>query len=67
MKNRYFEDEALQEGMTKKHYKRLMTYLVPYKRQMLISVMVIFVTGILTSLGPYLLKVAFDDALPSKD
>jgi len=67
MRNRYFEDEAIKNGMTAKHFKRLFTYLKPYKSQMLVAVVVILGTGILSSLVPYLLKVAFDDALPDKN
>ncbi len=67
MRNRYFEDEALKGGMTKAHYQRLLTYMAPYKGQMLLGVVIILLSGFLASLGPYLLKVTLDEVLPSEN
>ena len=67
MRNRYFEDEALKKGMTKAHTQRLLTYLMPYRQKILMAMGLILATGVLSSIGPYLLKVAFDEAIPNKD
>jgi ATP-binding cassette, subfamily B, multidrug efflux pump len=67
MKNRYFEDEVIKKGMSKAHYRRLFTYLLPYKKDIIFATIVILITGVLASVGPFLMKVAFDDVLPEKD
>ena len=67
MRNRYFEDEGIKKGMTKAHTRRLLTYLKPYRKKIALALFLILLTGVLTSLAPYLLKVAFDQAIPNKD
>ena len=60
-RNKYDIDEELQEGFNFSHLKRLTKYMKPYKNKITISVVLMLIS----LLGPYLIKIALDDIIPS--
>ena len=59
-RNKYDIDEELQEGL-----KRLTKYMKPYKNKITISVVLMLISSFVSLLGPYLIKIALDDIIPS--
>ena len=57
-RNKYDEDEILQQGFKKEDFKRLGTYIAPYKRKIILSLILIFISSIVSLLGPLLIKNA---------
>lgn len=64
-RNKYDIDEELQEGFNFSHLKRLTKYMKPYKNKITISVVLILISSFVSLLGPYLIKIALDDIIPS--
>lgn len=64
-RNKYDIDEELQEGFNFSHLKRLTKYMKPYKKKITISVVLMLISSFVSLLGPYLIKVALDDIIPS--
>lgn len=61
------EDEILGKAYDSHLMRRLLTYLRPYKKQIVIAFLLIFATTLAELAGPYLSKVAIDEAiLPGK-
>ena len=64
-RNKYDIDEELQEGFNCSHLKRLTKYMKPYKNKITISVVLMLISSFVSLLGPYLIKIALDDIIPS--
>ena len=64
-RNKYDIDEELQEGFNYSHLKRLTKYMKPYKNKITISVVLMLISSFVSLLGPYLIKIALDDIIPS--
>jgi ATP-binding cassette subfamily B protein len=66
-KNKYDVDEELGTPFSLEYSKRLLSYVVPYKKEMIVTLLVMLISSISTLLGPYLVKVAMDTNIPNKD
>ena len=64
-RNKYDVDEDLQAGFNISHLKRLIKYMKPYKNKIIISVTLMLISSFVSLLGPYLIKIALDDIIPS--
>ena len=64
-RNKYDVDEELQEGYNLSHLKRLIRYMKPYKNKVILSVTLMIISSFVSLLGPYLIKIALDDIIPS--
>lgn len=64
-RNKYDVDEELQEGFNLSHLKRLIRYMKPYKNKVILSVTLMIISSFVSLLGPYLIKIALDDIIPS--
>lgn len=59
--NKLIDDEAIERPFNKNQFKRLISYLKPYRLQMIISLFLMIVASICGLAGPYLTKIAIDD------
>ena len=66
-RNKYDEDEELGTPFSWAYTKRLLSYVVPYKKEMIVTLIVMLISSISTLLGPYLVKIAMDTNIPNKD
>lgn len=66
-RNKFDEDESISNEFNWKQFKRLLSYLKPYKKQMFISLILMLVASIVNLLGPYLIKVAMDTEIPNNN
>lgn len=66
-RNKYDIDEELQEGFNISHLKRLIRYMKPYKNKVILSVTLMIISSFVSLLGPYLIKIALDDIIPSRN
>ena len=66
-RNKYDEDEELGTPFSWAYTKRLLSYVVPYKKEMFATLIVMLISSISTLLGPYLVKIAMDTNIPNKD
>ena len=64
-RNKYDVDEELQDGFNLSHLKRLIKYMKPYKNKIIISIALMLISSFVSLLGPYLIKIALDDIIPS--
>ncbi|ACI19025.1 ABC transporter ATP-binding protein [Dictyoglomus thermophilum] len=61
------EDEKLEEKISIDILRRLFRYLKPYKKEILIVLLLIFVVMIVDLANPYLMKIAIDRFIKNKD
>lgn len=66
-RNTYNEDESLEQGFNSYHLKRLLDYARPYKKTIILSIILMIVASCLSLLAPYFIKVALDDMIPNGD
>lgn len=66
-RNTYNEDEKLSEHFNWRDYARLGHYLRPYAWRMLLVLLSILLGNVAVILGPYLMKIAIDTAIPRHD
>lgn len=66
-RNKFDVDEELETSFSLEHLKRLLSYIKPYKKDITITVSLMFLANMASLLGPYLVKVAMDDKIPNKD
>lgn len=64
-RNKYDMDEELQESFNIYHLKRLIKYMNSYKNKIIFSVILMIVSSFVSLLGPYLIKIALDEIIPS--
>ncbi|MCD2346312.1 ABC transporter ATP-binding protein [Clostridium guangxiense] len=66
-RNKFDEDEDFEEKINSNDLKRLLKYVVPYKKEMIITVFLMLLSSAATLLGPYLVQIAIDDMIPKKN
>lgn len=66
-RNKFDIDEALVDNFNMKHFKRLMSYIGMYKKEMSITVALMILANCASLLGPYLTKIALDEKIPHHD
>jgi ATP-binding cassette subfamily B protein len=65
-RNRYFEDEELQQ-ISGKSLWRILSYLKPHLVKVIASVALLLLTAVAAQIGPYLIKIAIDVHMPAKN
>lgn len=66
-RNKYDVDEDLGTPFSWKYCKRLLSYVTPFKKEMIMTLMLMLLASISSLLGPYLVKMAMDTSIPNKD
>lgn len=66
-RNKFDVDEELEQEFNWSHYKRLATYIRPYKKPLLKTLAVILIANTAGMLGPYFTKIAIDQVIPEKN
>ena len=66
-RNKYDVDEELGTPFSLKYCKRLLRYVIPYKKEMISTLVIMLISSISSLLGPYLVKIAMDINIPNKD
>lgn len=66
-RNKFDIDEELESGFDIKQFKRMLGYLKPFKKKVILTVLMMLVASAATLLGPYLIKDAIDIRIPGKD
>lgn len=66
-RNKYDVDEELGTPFSLAYCRRLLSYVVPYKKEMILTLLIMLVSSVSTLLGPYLVKIAMDTSIPNKD
>lgn len=67
MRNNYRIDEADVKSVDVSNLRRLIKYLKPYKKQLFLTVLLMFTATIIDNIGPYLLQISVDDIIPNSD
>jgi ATP-binding cassette, subfamily B, multidrug efflux pump len=66
-RNKFDIDEELESPFSFIHLKRLFTYLRPYKKTIIITILIMLISSAANLVGPYLIKQAIDVKIPGKD
>ncbi|KAF1303093.1 ABC transporter ATP-binding protein [Candidatus Enterococcus willemsii] len=66
-RNKSNVDEELTQEFNWSHYRRLGSYVRPYKQPIFKVLLIIILTNIATMLGPYFTKIAIDTIIPQKN
>lgn len=66
-RNKFDVDEELESPFRLVHFKRLLGYLTPHKKQMILTVFLMLVASGANLIGPYLIKLAIDEKIPGND
>ncbi len=66
-RNKFDTDEELDPEFNPHIIKRLLKYLIPYKKRMLTAGLFMIIASFTSLLGPFLTKTAIDIAIPNKD
>ncbi|QAA31497.1 ABC transporter ATP-binding protein [Clostridium manihotivorum] len=66
-RNKFDVDEELETSFSFQHLKRLLSYMRPYRKEIIVTVSLMFLANIASLMGPYLIKIAMDDKIPNKD
>ncbi|GKX64794.1 ABC transporter ATP-binding protein [Inconstantimicrobium mannanitabidum] len=66
-RNKYDVDEDLEIEFSWEYTKRLLAYVKPYKKEMIITLIIMIIASIASLLSPYLVKIAMDTSIPNKD
>ncbi len=66
-RNKFDVDETLEASFNAAHFKRLLNYIVPYKKTVYRTLSVIFLANIAAMLGPFFTKLVIDDVIPQKN
>jgi ATP-binding cassette, subfamily B, multidrug efflux pump len=62
----FFQDEEAQE-VTSSTLWRLLSYLKPHRRTLLVSILLLLFAAVAAQIGPYLVKLSVDELMPAKD
>ena len=62
-----YEEEVLGKAYDSRLMARLLRYVRPYKAQVAVAIFLLMVASGLAVVGPYLTKIALDDAIPAGD
>jgi ATP-binding cassette subfamily B protein len=63
----HHEEEALGKAYDARLMRRLLRYLRPYRMRVVIAVLVLLVGAMVELVGPWLTRIALDDAIPQGD
>lgn len=63
----YKEDEKLEEKISTEIIRRLLKYLLPYKKEVLLVLFLIGIGMVVDLLNPYFLKIAIDNYIKNKN
>lgn len=66
-RNKFDVDEELESPFRLVHFKRLLGYLTPHKKQMILTVFLMLMASGANLIGPYLIKLAIDEKIPGND
>ena len=66
-RNKFNVDEELETPFNIVHLKRLLNYVKPYKRKILLTVLIMIIASGANLIGPYLIKQAIDKEIPGRD
>jgi ATP-binding cassette subfamily B protein len=66
-RNKFDVDESLETQFNARHLKRVLGYVKPYKKDMIITIMLMLVASVAGLIGPYLIKDAIDNRIPTGD
>lgn len=66
-RNKFDVDEELEEEFKLSHLSKLVKYAKPYKKQILITVIVTIISSFLYLIWPYLFRIVIDTAIPNND
>ncbi len=66
-RNKYDEDEEILEEFNMDQFKRLLGYITPFKREMIVTTIIMLISSVAGLLGPYLIEIAIDKEIPSKN
>lgn len=66
-RNTFDQDEELMQKFNWDYYQRLGSYILPYKKPLLKTLLVIIIANLAGMLGPYFTKIAIDEAIPKQD
>ena len=66
-RNKFDIDETLQNEFNFAHLKRLYTYIKPYKKDMIFTIILMSISSALGMLTPRILMKIMDDYIPNKD
>lgn len=66
-RNTFDQDEELMQEFNWAYYQRLGSYILPYKKPLLKTLLVIIIANLAGMLGPYFTKIAIDEAIPKQD
>ena len=66
-RNTFDQDEELMQEFNWDYYQRLGSYILPYKKPLLKTLLVIIIANLAGMLGPYFTKIAIDEAIPKQD
>ncbi|WP_234123075.1 ABC transporter ATP-binding protein [Clostridium hydrogenum] len=66
-RNKFDEDEDFNEKINSHELKRILKYVLPYKKEMVITIILMLLSSAATLLGPYLIEIAIDDMIPKKN
>lgn len=66
-RNTFNEDEELEEKLDFKSLMRIFKYIGPYKNKMFGILFIVFLGNMGMVMGPFLLRIAVDEAIPNQD
>lgn len=66
-RNKFDIDEELEQEFNLPTLRRLLAYILPHKKKVLIAVTLMLLSSAASLTGPYLVKIALDSAIPQKN
>jgi ATP-binding cassette, subfamily B, multidrug efflux pump len=66
-RNKFDVDEELESPFNPQHFKRMLTYIAPYRKRIIFTVLLMLVASGANLIGPYLIKQAIDVEIPNGD
>ncbi|TCN26566.1 ABC transporter ATP-binding protein [Mesobacillus foraminis] len=66
-RNKFDVDEELESPFNPQHFKRMLTYIAPYRNRIIITVILMLVASGANLIGPFLIKQAIDTEIPDGD
>ncbi len=64
--NTYQQDEELKVKLNKSHLQKAATYILPYRKEFILTIFVVLLATICSTAGPYIIKQAIDVMIPQK-
>ncbi|HZJ56985.1 MAG TPA: ABC transporter ATP-binding protein [Clostridia bacterium] len=67
IKNRLIDDEKLEKPFNREQFVRLLRYMKPFTKQIIVTLILMIVAAVSGLLGPYFLQIAIDDYIEVAD